>query len=96
MYSELKNLNSGVDIKITIKTKKSHKCSMCGGLIEKNSMCISAYGFDYDNQRLNEKIHPDPKCYDQWIDNFDIITKSDIDKMIRKASSGVKIEQKIS
>lgn len=73
-------------------TRKSYKCSMCGKLIEKNSMCISAYGFDYDNLRVNEKIHPDPKCYDEWIENIDLMDRSDIDDMIKKAKRRILIE----
>lgn len=83
-------LNSGINITITRKTRKPHKCCMCGFLIKKNSMCISAYGFDYDNFKINEKIHPDPKCYDEWIGNIDLMDKNDINIMIEKAKMAEK------
>lgn len=89
-------MTKGISITITKKTKKAHKCCMCGKLIEKNSMCISAYGFDFDNIRVNEKLHPRPECYEEWIDNIELMDKNDIAELITKAKTETRIEPKIS
>ena len=66
---------------ITKKTSKEHQCCMCGKSIEKGSKCITAFGYDYDNERVNERVHAKKECYEEWFGNIDGVEASDFPEL---------------
>lgn len=79
------SLSGGINIKIVKKAKKQFRCGFCPEPIKIGDPCISAFGFDYDMERINERIHIKPECYQEWVSGIDMIDDGDIARMIRKA-----------
>jgi len=76
-----------IQITIVKKTRKESKCCMCDKVIPLGSKCISAYGFDDYNEKINEKVHPDKECYKEWFDNIDMVEPEDYPELeLRKVS----------
>lgn len=71
-----------INIKIVKKSKKDSTCCMCGKPILAGSKCISAFGYDYDNLRVNEKVHVDKKCYVDWFTGIDMAEPEDYPELI--------------
>ena len=71
-----------VHISIVKSTKKDSKCCMCGKVIPKGSKSISAFGYDYDNERINERVHAIKDCYEEWFGNIDMVEPSDFPELM--------------
>jgi len=75
----------GIHTSIIKSTQKEYRCGFCPEPIPKGSMCISAFGYDYDDEQVNERIHIKPKCYEEWVNQIDMLEPEDIKKMIEEA-----------
>ena len=71
-----------IQVVVVKKTRKEKVCCMCGKTIPIGSECISAFGYDYDNDRINEKVHCKKECYEEWFGNIDGIEPKDFPQLV--------------
>lgn len=74
----------GIYITIIKKTRKVFQCGYCLEPILKGTVCINAFGYDYDDEKAYERIHIKSKCYEEWVREMSMLEIQKIKKMIDK------------
>jgi len=82
IIKEKKTLSVGIYISIVKKTQKKSRCNFCFKSISKGTTCINGFGYNYDGGKAYERIHIEPKCYEEWVRQRGILEIQKIKEMI--------------